>query len=92
MDHFKGASGSESDSHGIPWNESFEKRELKRLEFEKWRQEKSPDNHTPGEALPESVLQQKTTVTRREPNSYENFIERKRRRGPYSKRWGFGGI
>ncbi len=64
---------------GVPINEIFTRKEIKRLEFEKWRQQKTPDDHTPGETLPHTpvVYTQDGKVL-----SISEFLARRRKRLP----------
>ncbi len=66
-------------TEGVPLPEIFTRKEIKRLEFEKWRQTKTPDDHTPGELLPHLPV-----VYTKEGKvlSIAEFIEKRRRRLP----------
>jgi hypothetical protein len=92
MEHFKGASGQETDAHGIPWNESLTRRELHHLQFEQWRLDKNAEDNSVEEPnpFPPSKV---TSVDTKDPAQLEEFLGKRRRRGPrISQGWNDPGI
>lgn len=93
-EHFTGASGQETDAHGIPWNEQHSTEVLRRLDFEKWRQGTTPDDHSFAEQNPFPPDPNAVTVV--DTNNVTHlgeFFEKRRQRGrPFQKGWNKPGI
>lgn len=77
MEHPKGASGQETDSHGIPWSEIHTREEIHHLEFEKWLLEKHPEDNTPIE--PNPFPPQVKVIDTKNPGNLGDFFETRRR-------------